>query len=127
MAYDEELADRIRAAVGPRPDVDERHMFGGVAFLLDGKMFIGVADDRLMVRVGPEAHAKALSQPHALPMDFTGRPMKGYVFVAAAGVRTVAMVKKWTEQALAFVATVKTKPKKKARAKGKPAPRGKGR
>lgn len=113
MAYDEKLAERIRAAVGPRPEIAEKKMFGGIAFLLDGKMFIGVADDKLMVRVGPEAHAKALAEPHALPMDFTGRPMKGYVFVAAAGVRTVAAVKKWTERALAFVATVEAKPKKR--------------
>ena len=113
MAYDEKLAERIRAAVGPRPEIAEKKMFGGIAFLLDGKMFIGVAEDKLMVRVGPEAHAKALAEPHALPMDFTGRPMKGYVFVAAAGVRTVAAVKKWTERALAFVATVEAKPKKR--------------
>ncbi|MBK6688134.1 MAG: TfoX/Sxy family protein [Deltaproteobacteria bacterium] len=113
MAYDEKLAERIRAAVGPRPEIAEKKMFGGIAFLLDGKMFIGVADDKLMVRVGPEAHAKALAEAHALPMDFTGRPMKGYVFVAAAGVRTVAAVKKWTERALAFVATVEAKPKKR--------------
>jgi TfoX/Sxy family transcriptional regulator of competence genes len=137
MAYDEKLVDRIRAALGPRPELDERKMFGGIAFLFDGKMFIGVANDKLMVRVGPEGHAQALAEAHVLPMDFTGRPMKGYVYVAPAGVRTVAAVKRWTDRSLAFVATVEAKPKKKStsrpaakqkstpktNAKKKPAPR----
>jgi len=114
MAYDEKLVDRVRAALGPRPELDERKMFGGIAFLFDGKMFVGVANDKLMVRVGPEGHAQALTEAHVLPMDFTGRPMKGYVYVAPAGVRTVAAVKRWTERSLAFVATVEAKSKKKS-------------
>lgn len=114
MAYDEKLADRVRQAVGPRSDVTERTMFGGVAFLLDGKMFCGVATEDLMVRVGPAGYERALARPHARPMDFTGRPMIGYVFVAPGGLRTIAAVRRWTEEAIAFVATVPVKP---ARAK----------
>ena len=60
MAYDEALADLIRRALGPRPDVSERKMFGGLAFLLDGKMFCGIVKDDLMVRVGPERYDAAL-------------------------------------------------------------------
>jgi TfoX/Sxy family transcriptional regulator of competence genes len=106
MAYDEKLADRVRRAVGPRPDVTEKKMFGGIAFLLDGKMFCGVASDDLMVRVGPARYAAALARAHVRPMDFTGRPMNGYVFVGPGGTRTEKTVAPWVEQSLAFVATV---------------------
>ena len=120
MAYDEAIAGRVRRAVGPRPDVTERKMFGGVAFLLDGKMFCGIANDDLMVRVGPERHASSLAQPHVRPMDFTGRPMNGYVFVGPAGSRTDKAVKTWVDAGAEFVATLarsasKPKPRKKTR------------
>jgi TfoX/Sxy family transcriptional regulator of competence genes len=113
MAYDEKFVDRIRKVVGPRLDVSERKMFGGVAFLLDGKMFCGVASADLMVRVGPERYDAALAEPHARPMDFTGRPMNGYVFVSTSGLRSDTALKKWIGLAMAFVATV-DKPTKKA-------------
>ena len=90
MAYDEKLADRIRQAVGPRADVAEKKMFGGIAFLLDGKMFCGIVKDDLMVRVGPERYEAALAEAHVRPMDFTGRPMKGSVFVGPKGVDSEA-------------------------------------
>jgi len=95
MAYDEALADRIRRVLGPRPDVTEKQMFGGLAFLLDGKMFCGLAKGRLMVRVGAERHAEALARPHVRPMDFTGRPMTGYVYVDPAGYRTDRTLAAW--------------------------------
>jgi TfoX/Sxy family transcriptional regulator of competence genes len=116
MAYDEALATRIRTVLGPRPDVTEKKMFGGLAFLLSQKMLVGIIDSELMVRVGPERYAAALMTPHARVMDFARRPMKGYVFVAAQGVKTVKGLKPWVEQALAFVATVE-KPKKKRSSK----------
>ena len=75
MAYDEKLADRIRRALGPQDDIEERKMFGGVAFLRAGRMFVGIAGDDLMVRVGPERYEESLGKPHVRPMDFTGRPM----------------------------------------------------
>ena len=77
MAYDEELAERIRAALGDRADVSERKMFGGLSFMLRGNMCCGVDKTNLMVRVGSEAYDEALAQPGARLMDFTGRPMKG--------------------------------------------------
>jgi TfoX/Sxy family transcriptional regulator of competence genes len=104
MAYDEALAERIRSAVGRRAGATEKKMFGGIAFLLDGKTFCGVVGDDLMVRVGPELHEQALAAPHARPMDFTGRPMKGYVFVGPPGTRTETAVRKWVERATTFVA-----------------------
>lgn len=113
MAYDEKLADRIRQAVGPRSGVTEKKMFGGLAFLLDGKMFVGVSKDELMVRVGPEGHDAALAKANVRPMDFTGRPMKGYVFVRAKGVKSTKDVKRWVDQAAGFVATVKSGVKKR--------------
>src|SRR5262245_50331536 len=106
MAYDEKLANRVRRAVGPRPDVMEKKMFGGVAFLLDGKMFVGIVKDDLMVRVGRDRYEAALAEAYVRPMDFTGRPMNGYVFVGPGGSKTEAAVKKWVDRGAAFVATV---------------------
>jgi TfoX/Sxy family transcriptional regulator of competence genes len=124
MAYDEQLAARIRRAIGPRPDITEKKMFGGVAFLQRGKMFCGLATEDLMVRIGPERYEAALAEAHVRPMDFTGRPMKGYVFVAPAGTRTEKAVKRWTEQAIAFVATLdETVKRRKQPSNGSGAPR----
>jgi len=105
MAYDGRLAERVRAALGDRADVREQQMFGGIAFMVGGRMCAGVTGTDLMVRVGPEGHAAALARPHTRPMDFTGRPMTGFVFVAAGGVRTVRQVRTWVETALAYRAT----------------------
>ena len=115
MAYDEALADRIRRAVGPRPDVIEKKMFGGLAFLLGGKMFCGIVKDDLMVRVGPERYEAALAEPHVRPMDFTRRPMECYVYVAASGAKTEKAIRKWVEQGAAFVTTLEGGAKKKRR------------
>jgi TfoX/Sxy family transcriptional regulator of competence genes len=106
MAYDEALAGRIRRAVGPRPGVTEKKMFGGLAFLLDGKMFCGIARGDLMVRIGPDRYAAALAQAHVRPMDFTGHAMNGYVFVSASGAKTARAVRKWVDRGAAFVATL---------------------
>jgi TfoX/Sxy family transcriptional regulator of competence genes len=113
MAYDESLADRIRRALGPRADVTEKKMFGGLAFLLGGKMFCGIAKDELMVRVGPDRYEQALGEAHVRPMDFTGRPMNGYVFVAAAGCQTEKAVTAWVERGAEFVATLAGRPQRK--------------
>jgi hypothetical protein len=87
MAYDEDLAARVRALLASRPDADERKMFGGVAFLIGGNMCCGVNGDELIVRVDPERAEEALADPHARPMDFTGRPMRGFLTVQPAGLR----------------------------------------
>jgi TfoX/Sxy family transcriptional regulator of competence genes len=113
MSYDEKLADRIRRALGPRDDIEERKMFGGLAFLRDGRMFCGIAKYDLMVRVGPEGYEAALEKPHVRPMDFTGRPMKGYVFVAPAGRRTHAALRAWVNLSANFVGTLPAGPARK--------------
>src|SRR5262245_24949697 len=90
-------------------------MFGGLAFLLDGKMFVGIVEDELMVRVGRDRYEAALAEAQVRPMDFTGRPMVGYVFVGPAGSRAQAAVKKWVDEGAAFVATLDAKARPKRR------------
>ncbi len=85
-------------------------MFGGLAFLRGGRMFCGIANEDLMVRVGPEGYEAALTKPHVRPMDFTGRPMKGYVFVAPAGRRTDAALRAWVNLSATFVDTIPPRP-----------------
>jgi TfoX/Sxy family transcriptional regulator of competence genes len=77
MAFDEDLARRVRDRLAGETGVTEKAMFGGLAFLLDGNMAVGLSGDELMVRVGPEASDDALERPHTRPFDMTGRPMKG--------------------------------------------------
>ena len=113
MAYDEELHLRMQRVVAARAGVTEKKMFGGVCFLLDGKMFCGIVKDEMMVRVGPAAHESALAEPHVRPMDFTGKPMAGYIYVEPEGLATDQALKRWMEAGLKFVATVETKAKKK--------------
>jgi TfoX/Sxy family transcriptional regulator of competence genes len=113
--YDERLAERIRQIIGPDPDVSERKMFGGIAFLQGGKMFCGLAGDDLMVRVGRERHEEALARAHVRPMDFTGRPMVGYVFVAPAGCKNRSALAAWVSWARDVVrALPPEKPRKRA-------------
>jgi TfoX/Sxy family transcriptional regulator of competence genes len=103
MAYDEALAARIREVLAERPDTYERKMFGGIAFMVGGNMCVGVIGDKLMARVGPGGHDEALAQPHASVMDFSGRPMVGYVYVDPEGVRSDAGLARWVDRALTFV------------------------
>ena len=111
----------MRTALGDRPGVSERKMFGGVAFLLDGTMFCGVAGIDLMVRVGPARYEEALTRPHTRLMDFTGRPLTGYVYVAPAGTRGAALGR-WAHEAADFAATLPRRPAKEP-AKPRPRPR----
>ena len=109
MAFDEELADRIRALVHDRPDIAERKMFGGLAFLLRGHMCFGIVGSDLMVRVGADGYQGALAKTHVRPMDFTGRPLKGMVYVAPAGVRTKSALRSWIERGIVFSETMPVK------------------
>ena len=105
MAYDERLVNRVRRALkGKRPV--EKRMMGGICFLVHGHMCCGVDIDRLMVRVGPAAYERALGLAHAAPMDFTGTPLRGFVFVSAAGVDSQRRVSAWVGRGLAFVASL---------------------
>src|SRR5690349_10472102 len=110
MAYDEALAGRIRAFLHERrADVREQRMFGGIAFMVAGNMCVGVIRDDLMVRLGEERADAALDEPHARPMDFTGRPMKNLVYVDAAGTGADEALRSWIDRALAFVDTLPAK------------------
>ncbi len=103
MSFDEQLAARIRKALGKRVDVVEKRMFGGLCFMVDGALCCGVMGSELLVRVGPAQLQGALAQPHARPMDFTGRPSKNAVYVAPGGLRTDAALARWLKRGLAFV------------------------
>lgn len=102
MAYDLKLAGRVREALGRRDDIEERAMFGGLAFMTRGHMCCGIVKDKLMVRVDPAACDRLLGEPGAAPMDFTGRPMRGFLYVTAPGIATPSGLRTWVSRALEF-------------------------
>jgi TfoX/Sxy family transcriptional regulator of competence genes len=106
MAFDEALADRIRDVLASRPEVTERKMFGGIAFMLAGNMAVGVIGEDLMVRLDPDDAEKALGEPHARPMDFTGRPAKNMVYVDAEGTASDEDLAAWVEAGAAHAASL---------------------
>jgi len=106
MAYSEDTVRRLRDLFGTRDDVEEKRMFGGIAFMVKGHMCCGISGDDLMLRVGPDRHAEALRRAHARPMDFTGRPMKGFIYVAPEGFATQKALQEWVSVAEDFVSTL---------------------
>src|SRR3954471_7328945 len=111
MAYDENLAKRVRTSVRNKTGVTERMMFGGVAFMLRGQMFVGVTDSRLMARIGPDNYEAALAKPGVREMDFTGKPMRGYVFVEPEALIKASDLRRWVQMSVAFVETLPGKAK----------------
>lgn len=112
MAFDEGSAERLRDLLADTADTlhtDERKMFGGLAFMRNGHMMIGLIKDDLMVRVGKDNHADLMKKAHARAMDFTGRPMKGYIFVASDGYAEDDTLAYWLQQALNFNNTLEPK------------------
>ena len=109
MAYDEDLALRLRVVFQDETDVVEKKMFGGMAFMVRGNMCCGVTGSDLMVRVGAEQYDDAISLPHARPMDFTGRPLKGFVYVDGEGLDTDENLKEWVNRSMKFVSTLPSK------------------
>ncbi len=109
MAYDEALANRIRTALGAESAVTEKKMFGGLAFLYRGLMFVGVSGNKLMARVGKENYRNSLGIKHVREMDFTGRPMQGYVYVEPDGIHTEDQLEFWLHRCKAFVGTLPAK------------------
>jgi len=103
MPYDETLAERLRPLFRGKYSVKEKRMFGGLAFMVNGHMCCGIVGNDLVVRTGPDRFSEAIRQPHARPMDFTGRPMKGFVYVAPAGYRSDLDLRSWTRRGLDFV------------------------
>lgn len=103
MAYDEDLAQRIRGLLADENGVTEKAMFGGLAFLLRGNMAVGISNGgELMVRVGPQATDAALARPHTRLFDMTGRPMKGWILVASEGVKTKRQLAAWVARGAKF-------------------------
>jgi TfoX/Sxy family transcriptional regulator of competence genes len=111
MAYDEHLVSRIRKALGTLPGMTEKKMFGGIAFLRHGLMFIGVTDSRLMARVGKPLYKDSLAREHVRVMDFTGKPMAGYVYIDEPGTASDESLRFWLMRCLDFVATLPPKTK----------------
>ena len=109
MAYSETLAERIRQQLNGESGIVEKKMFGGLAFLVNGNMSCGVVGEELMVRVGSDGYEAALAEPGAREMDFTGRPMKGMVYVSADGIRTAKRLVFWVEKALHFAQSLPAK------------------
>lgn len=108
MAFDQTLAERVRECVRGRPGTTERRMFGGPAFLVDGRMFIGIRDSSLMARVGLTHYADALAMPGVRVMDFTGRTMRGYVYVDPPALARDEDLTAWVNWCFQHVASLPT-------------------
>ena len=109
MAYDDKLAERVRDVLKGRRDISEKKMFGGLAFMVRGNMACGVLGEDLMVRVGPDVYDDALQLTGARPMDFTGRPMKGMVYVDKRGHRRKPSLQAWVERGLSYARSLPPK------------------
>lgn len=117
--YNETLADRVRRVLLADDDtngiLEEKKMFGGLAFLLRGHMCCGLVGDKLMIRIDKTQTAKLLAEPHVQPMDFTGRPMKGFLYVEPPAIESAAGLRKWVKRSAAFVLSLPAKPAAKRR------------
>ncbi len=109
MPFNETLAGRVRQVLGNVPDVVEKRMFGGLAFMVGGHMCCGIVGEDLMLRVGAERYEEALEDHAARPMDFTGRPMRGMVYVSPAGTKNDEELADWVGRAIEFVETLPPK------------------
>ncbi len=103
MAYDEHLADRVRQQLGQRHvRFEEKRMMGGLCFMVGDKMCLGISGERLMVRTDPSDYAKLLAEPGAAEMDFTGRPMRGFLFIAPEGIDEDDTLGTWVQRCLDY-------------------------
>lgn len=109
MAFDEQLAQRIQLVLKGRRGVTTKKMFGGIAFMVNGNMSVGIVGDELMLRVGAEKAEELLKLDHVKEMDFTGKPLKGFVYVEPEGFETDPELEKWV---MCGVEYAKSLPKK---------------
>ncbi len=109
MPYDESLAERMRDALSRTKGIQEKKMFGGLCFLLNGNMLVGVWKNSLIARVGPEQAQEALREPYVKVMDITGKPMKGWLIIEPAGVADDDVLQDWIERAKNFVQSLPKK------------------
>jgi len=109
MAYDEALASRVRDVLSDEFGVVEKKMFGGRAFMLRGNMTVGITKDGLMARVGKENNDEALALPHTRVMDFTGKAMKGFIYVDQPGIASEDERRTWIGRGVAYAGTLPAK------------------
>jgi len=109
MPYDEGLAERIREMLGMRPALSEKKMFGGLCLLINGNMACGITGEDLMVRVGPDDYEEALAEIYSRPMDFTGKPLRGFVYVDPEGFEADDDLKEWVGRGVAFAESLAPK------------------
>ncbi len=115
MAYNEKLADRVSEALASLAGVEEKKMFGGICYMVNGKMCVGIIDDELMCRIGPDVYKAALEKKGCREMDFTGKPMMGYVYVSEEGLKTKRDFDYWIGLSLEFNKKAKASKKTKKR------------
>ena len=115
MAFDPILAEKVRRVLVRCPDASERKMFGGLAFMVGDHMCCGVLDRRLVVRVAAVTYRRLLSAPHVRPMDFTGRPLTGFLYVEPEGYAAPGALARWLRRAVAFAQSLPPKRPKAAR------------
>ena len=113
MAFNEQLSNRIREALAEVAQVEEKQMFGGICYMVNEKMCLGVVGDEMMCRIGPDQYEAALEEPGCREMIFTGRPMRGYVFVAQQAMRSTTAFNYWIKASLEFNGLAKSAKKKK--------------
>ena len=110
MAYSEKLAERINSILKGKRGIVQKKMFGGICYMYKDKMSVGIVKDDLMIRVLPEKYDEYLKKPHVRKMDFTGKPLKGFLYVGSQGIKTERQLSKWIDVGLEFA--VKSPPKK---------------
>jgi len=109
MAYDTQLSDRVRAALGPQTGLTEKKMFGGIGFMINGNMACGVHADELILRLAVADTEATLKKPHTRSFDMSGRPMRGWVLVHADGLKTEAALKKWMAIGVSYATSLPAK------------------
>lgn len=115
MAMNEKLTQRVRDLLAGAPKVEEKRMFRGLTFMVDGKMCVSVGDDRIMCRIDPEAHDEAVRKPGCRTVEMGGRPYRGFVYVNEKSLATKKDLKAWVDLALAFNSRAKASKPKKAK------------
>jgi TfoX/Sxy family transcriptional regulator of competence genes len=109
MAFDEQLADSVRKQIGPKVGLTEKKMFGGLAFLVNGNMSVGIHGNELIVRIPPESSAAALKEPGARAFDLTGRPMKGWLLVGVAAIKDPSSLANWVRRGVDYASSLPKK------------------
>ena len=113
MSYDKNLASRISELLKGINGITQKKMFGGLCFLHNGNMLCGIVKEKLVARAGPDVYVSLLKNKYTTRMDFTGKPLKGMLYILPEGIKTRASLKKWIDKCLSFVTTLPSKKKEK--------------